>query len=217
MPSRSKIVGALVLLLVLVRPAAAAEPELVTRGKQAWQLLQDGQPAAATRQWESMLSASTDPLPQAANEMARRWLTRLDRETVKAGLRAVYAKKIEYPNHLVGLTPLTDRWGQPWDYEITKPKFITGISKQTYRLESKTLGSASDLAAALAIPYGSRITLQPVRIESGIATFRAPGQTQPVLLSPGTSYGGITFVEPAGAMLLLTDGDHWLLVPAPKK
>jgi hypothetical protein len=216
MPSRSNFL-LLALVLVFVPPGLAAEPELVTRGKTAWQLLQDAKLEEATRLLESMLSPSTDPLPQAANEMARRWLTRLDREKVKAGLRTIYAKKIEYPNHLVGITPVADRWGKPWVYELTKPKFITGIAKQTYRLESTTLGPASDLATALAIPYGSRITLRPVRIEAGVVTFQPAGQTQPVLLSPGTSYAGITYVEQVGAELLLTDGDHWALIPQPRR
>ena len=210
MASRSS----LLLLLLLALPAHAGPVET---GKLAWDQLRAGQQPEATKTFESLLTNNPDPLAKAGDTMARRWLTRLDREQVKAALLTAYAGKIEFPASLAGIQPPTDRWGKPWLYELAKPKHIPGIAKQTYRLESTALGAGSDLATALKIPYSSRITLEPVSVASGVVSFKLPGRTQPVLLSVGASFDDVTLAAVTATEIILTDGDHWKTFPLPAK
>lgn len=213
MRSRSNLVRALLAALAL-SSAAAADP--VELGQRGWQELQAGQVEEAARTFTGMLTTNADPLARAGDLMARRWLTRLDREKVKAALRAAYNRAIAYPAKLTGIEPATDRWGQPWVYELTAPRYITGLTAQSYRLESAALGGESDLAAALRRPYGARITLQPVSISGNIITFAQQGRPQPVVLSPGGAHDGVIFAGLTATHVILSDGDHWKLVARPK-
>jgi hypothetical protein len=87
--------------------AAAALPpgpyRAAARSVQAWRLLRAGKPADAAAVYQAMLAdAST---PAAFADLARRWLTRLDREEVKAALLKVWARDIRFPDSLEKLPP----------------------------------------------------------------------------------------------------------------
>lgn len=203
----------------------------VARGLLAWRLMKDGQTADAGK----ALAALSDPRQSAfdapAAEMARRWLTRLDVEKVRSALRVHYQKQIAYPASLDDLVltknqpnpPKADRWGRPWNYEITGFKHIAGTPGQVYRLQSVTLGATSGLAPALQRPYAGTL---PVRATQTIAgkdggppsvKFELAG-VRPVLmiLTPGSVSDAFTFCHAGDTILVLSDGEYWLVLPKPK-
>ena len=201
----------------------------VVHGLAAWHQLAAGQTEEARTNLESLVSSATTPIPRAANRMALCWLTRLDLEAVRRALTAIYADKVEFPSSLSALMgipaarrpPLTDRWGQHWNYKLTEYAHIPGLLKQRYSLESGELGETSDLQRALKIPYASRIQLAPVQVlpsqgDLHPVTFEAPGpKPVPVTLVEDANYLKITFVHVARSLIILSDGDHWLVVPPP--
>lgn len=203
----------------------------VSQGLAAWHLMRQGKTNEAATFLENMASTvGKTPLSTAAGEMGRRWLTRLDLEKVKGALQIAYRQDIEYPRTLDALKklprewvpPLKDRWDSPWQYEVTGYKRISGLTRQRYRLQCKKLGDDSSLTAALTRPYGARITLKPVSLASTSSGAQAMkfesvgGKAETFLLSEGAQFGGITFAYSGLKLIILTDGDHWLIVPKPK-
>jgi hypothetical protein len=210
MPSRSDSL-VLVLVLVLVLPAFAQLPEPVSRCNQALDLLKTGQTDEAAQIFESLLDDNL------ADTLARRWLTRLDREQVKAQLQAVYRQHIAYPPSLPATTkPATDRWGKPWVYRPVDLQHVTGTKNQSFLLESPTLGTNSDLHAALK-NLTAEFAWKIVGADAKVVTFSRPGNPQPVLLSAGTSLDGVTVVQIGEKEVLVGDGDRWLTLPIPKR
>lgn len=203
----------------------------IPQGLAAWHLLQMDKTNEATAILKTMASTGGKiPLSTATGEMARRWLTRLDLEKVKRALQIVYRRDIEYPRSLNALkklprelrSPLQDRWNVSWQYKTTGYKNISGLDGQRYQLSCKKLDTDSDLTKALARLYGTRIILRPVAIATtshGNQTVKfknISGQADPILLSEGAQYNGITFAYIGLKLMVLTDGDHWLVLPKPK-
>lgn len=199
----------------------------VIQGLAGWHLLQLGKTNAAAAAFEALLAApAASPLATAAAEMARRWLTRLDREQVRRALQLVYKRDIAYPPTLDALQklpanqalPLKDRWNAPWKYGLVEFKRIKGVSGQAYTLESSTLGAAgSDLAGALKQPPLARIPLKPIAAASGTVTFKTTGDSpQKVMLSEGAQTENVTLAYLGAKIMILTDGDFWLVLPNPK-
>lgn len=203
----------------------------VSRGLASWHLLKIHKSDAAAPILNAMLSTGDAAFPKASNLIALRWLTRLDREKVKSALKAIYKKHIEYPAALDELQslpakdrpPLTDRWGKPWTYYLANFKRLTGVSAQAYTLQCAMLGVTSDITEALKIPYADTIKLKPTRVmspggggQSAIIEFETTGpKPEKSVLSEGTTVGNITFVFAGEKVLLLADGDYWLIVPRP--
>ena len=187
--------------------------------------------APATAVASATAVAPATPIMIAGAEMGRRWLTRLDREKVRSALAVYYRNAIEYPINLQPLKktikdaplPLTDRWGTPWQYQLAAFKIIKVAPGQRYRLQSKTLGETSDLAAALERPYAGRILLQPrsLVISGGGAqnvVFQTPGdRPEKILLSEGGQATGVTLTYIGVHILILCDGDHWRVVIKPTR
>ena len=189
---------------------------IVSRGLQAWQLQKNGPTNEAAVIWQGLLSASDDPMHRAGAQMARTWLTRADRDQVRLALRQLYNQKILYPVALPeSIQPATDRWGKKWAYRLTQPRFLKDVTAQIYELQSPTLGANSDLQAALAIPYGSRLGLHPVRVDGEAVTFTTGGGQDRVVLSPGTEFSGTAFVFLGESLLVLSDGNHWAVLRRP--
>ncbi len=200
-----------------------------SQGLAAWHLLQLGQTNEAAAILETMAAAGdSPPLAAAGAEMARRWLSRLDLEKIKPAMQLIYRRDIAYPPTLDALQtlpreaqpPLKDRWGAPWKYEPTGFKTIPGLTGQRYRIACVKLGDDSALAGALARPYGDRIAIKPLAhtvTSSGLQTlkFEVPGKAQPILLSEGAWYEGTTLAYIGAKVILLTNGDHWLMLPKP--
>ena len=76
------------------------------QGLEAWHLLKTGQTNAAVRLFEPMLLSTNNALAKAGADMARGWLTRLDRELVRAALMRLYVRDIEFPGALEAIKAL---------------------------------------------------------------------------------------------------------------
>ena len=201
---------------------------VVVRGLEAWHLLKARQTNEAVRLLVTMITPSNDALPKAGADLARGWLTRLDRELVRAALMRVYVRDVAFPASLeaikalkgVAPPPFTDRWGDPWLYQLAEMRALKGFPRQRYVLEAKRLGANSDLTQALAVPYASRIQLEPVRIVTGLGAgetveFVTPARKN-IALMAGTDMDGIIFAYLGKSLIVLTDGDHWRVVPRPR-
>ena len=201
----------------------------VIRGVMAWHELAAGRTEDGAATLKTMLTDQKDPLSLAANTMACRWLTRLDRERVRKALSDHYTRAVAYPSSLAPLLalpenqrpPAVDRWNQPWLYRLASFKRLPGLSDQRYDLRSCALDSESDLKEAKAIPYVAPTNLIPVKVISrsegpAAVEFQAPG-TPPrrMVLTEGTRAGRLYFVRLVAQSVLLSDGDRWHLVPLP--
>ncbi|HEX4084404.1 MAG TPA: hypothetical protein VHY22_05820 [Chthoniobacteraceae bacterium] len=200
----------------------------VARGLGAWHLLESGDFDAARQLLEKMrASGGANPAGAMGAEMARRWLTRLDREQVASALQAVYAEDLEYPETLAPLAelppekrpPMTDRWGAAWLYKPAAFKKLQIGDRQTYILQSATLGDDSDLKHALARSYGAGFTFKPVAALpeiGGKAVFAfqdASGRR--VTVSEGASGSDLGLAYLGDTVLILSNGDYWSLQPRP--
>jgi hypothetical protein len=205
---------------------------LVADGLAAWHYLAINDATAATNLLEKMLNQSTDPLGKAGTAMAKRWLTRLDREKVRLALKHIYRAAIEFPPSLDAMKtltpekrgPATDRWGQTWSYRLTEfksPK-LKDLRGQRYELQSAMLGADSDFAKAMERPYAGKINLKPGKLigtSPGRETveFTTTDQNpQKAVLSVGSDASGLSFPFLGSAILILSDGDHWAVLPRPR-
>jgi hypothetical protein len=199
---------------------------VVVAGLEAWHLLRTGNTNAAVALFESMMSVPepATALQAAGAEMARSWLTRLDREKVRLALKTIYAKEIAFPVTLEPVKtlkgprrpPLQDRWGRSWEYR--RESAIQGLSAQQYILESTQLGSRSDLAQALALPYAGGISLAPVRrlpASADTIEFVTLAGKSAVLQAGGTQEG-TTIAYVGQNLLVMADGNHWRVVLSPR-
>ncbi|NLB60122.1 MAG: hypothetical protein GX806_03490 [Lentisphaerae bacterium] len=197
----------------------------VTWGLAAWHLLQLNKTNEAAAILEKMERVGQEtPLLAATSEMARRWLTRMDIEKVRQALQIIYRQEVAYPQNLTVLSrlpqapPAYDRWGRPWQYELSTYKKIPGLSGQRYHLHSRNLDDEARLAEALARPYGARITLKPVAAadqSSAPVQFITSANPTPIWLSEGAAYDHLSFAYSGLKLVILTDGDHWLFAPKP--
>lgn len=204
----------------------------VAQGLCSWRLLQEAKTNEASKLLEAMLSARpADTLNAAGSEMGRRWLTRLDREKVRSALSLYYRQQIAYPENLQllgkmpgnSVPPLTDRWNTAWIYQLTGFKTLKGLDNQRYLLQSAQLKENSDLKTALARPYAGTIKIKPVSITTGASgaqniRFESTDQKDAVIiLSEGTKLDAINLVYVGHRIIILSDGDYWLIAPKPKQ
>jgi hypothetical protein len=211
---------------------AASDFLPLVRGLAAWHQLAAGDWDAARTNLLRMLSDGSAPLAKASQRMALRWLTRLDREKVKAALAAHYAQNVAFPDALAALArlpaaerpPLADRFSQPWQYSLTGFKHLRGTKAQRYTLASTELRDSSDLRLALARPYAADIRPTPLRLVSGergsaIFVFETGGpQSGKATVAEGVAIDDTTvFVKQARTFLVLSDGDYWRIVPWPPR
>ncbi len=202
--------------------AAALTPgtyRAAARAVQAWRLLRAGQTGEARAVYQAMLD---DPAtPAAPAELARRWLTRLDREDVRAALQQDWARHIRYPDTLDALPPphppLKDRWNSPWFYKSRSLKRLNATA-QRYELQSSRLGTDSDLAAALARPWPAELPFRPLRVSAAagstpVVTFETLGQTPPqtMTFSEGKAWNGFVLLSVGPQALLIANGDYVFL------
>ena len=201
----------------------------VLRSVLAWHELHAGRAEEGAAILTTLLSDRKDLMSSSANIMARRWLTRLDRERVRKALSAYYARHVAFPESLAPLLalpedqrpPAVDRWNQPWRYHRALFKRLAGLSDQRYELRSVELDSESDLKAILAIPYETPADLAPLRVVSRFenqAAVEFQDHAAPPLktvLTEGARSGRFCFVHLVVQSVLLSDGDRWHLVPLP--
>ena len=204
----------------------------MVRTLMGWRLLQAGQRQEAAQVLESVAAVTRDhPVDRAAVSMARRWLTRLDRERVREALKAHFAREVAYPATLDALRlpsdkpapPRVDRFGAPWGYRLEPFSRISGLASHRYRLQSRALGETSDLIEALRRPYPAadavrirrQVSQRPLAIEFEITLPDQPPET--VTLAEGGRSGGLRFVTRGAGFALLTDQDDYWLVVRPER
>jgi hypothetical protein len=209
------------------RTKAPQDPlRVVVDGMEAWCLLAMGNTNGAVALFETMLSIpeNASPLQSAGAEMARGWLTRLDREKVRVALKKIYLKQIEFPSSLdpiktlkmKSLPPFTDRWGKAWTYRLESS--IKGMSSQQYVLESSRLGSRSDLGKALALSYAGRVSLEPGKVSpvsADTVEFCIRGGKSGYLQAGGVMTG-ITITYIGVNIIVMADDSHWRVVLKPR-
>jgi hypothetical protein len=210
----------------------------------AWNLLCLGRQVEAATILVRHLDKTGVPLEDGAAHLARSWMTRLDRERVKAALQFYYRREVRYPRSLDELAayaplpkelalPGRDRWGTPWRYALVGFKTLPGLLDQKYEVSSAKLGPASDLARALAVPYGDGMRVQPTRMLSA-----NPGGEIVELMTepPAAATADASAAKPAGrtfavginstvegiclsyvgrSILIVHDNDHWKLLMRP--
>ncbi len=200
----------------------------------AWHLLNAGRVPEARAALVSRLAEASDPIREGARELARAWLTLLDLEAVRESLRAYYRLEVRYPDSLAALAahprlpaaqrpPLTDRWGQAWNYQLAEFTQIRGLGGQRYRIESPKVPGVPGLAEALAIPYGSRMSVEPVRLLKGAGgaaavQFRRTGAAAAdagLVLQVGAAADGLFLAHVGASWILVCDGLHWRAWPVP--
>ena len=199
---------------------------VVARGLEAWHLLESGDTNTAAALFEAMAAVPENaaPLQAAGAEMARCWLTRIDREQVRQALKKLYFRDIEFPERLDAITtlkatrppPLTDRWGNAWVYRLESP--VKGMREQQYLLESPRLGPWSDLSKALALPYAGGITLVPVKpapVSNDIYEFASPSQ-KGILLQAGSGKDGVMLACLGVNLIVMSNGSHWRVSLKPR-
>jgi hypothetical protein len=203
---------------------------VIAQELEAWRLLQAAKTNNAARLLEPLTAASSNALQKAAAEIARSWLTRVDRELVRAALKRVYLRDVEFPASLAAITTLkkpvtptpslTDRWNQPWSYQPTNFPTIKNTHRQRYILESSRLGADSDLALALASSYATRINLEPVRVldsaNTGETVEFATATRKKAVLIVGTEVNGVTFAFIGKTIIVLADRDYWRIALRPR-
>jgi len=214
-------------------PADALVP--VTQGIEAWHLLKDNRQPEAIALLEAHLSRESRGISGGAAILARAWLSRLDREDVKRALQRYYRKEVKYPDTLEalanypGMNPelqprMTDRWDRPWNYQPTGFKSAPGFLNQRYSITSSRLGESSDIAAALAQPYGGEIRARATRIVTTASGTRVvefgtwqddKEQGLRFLLSPGRESNGLFLAAIGDSLIIVCDQTHWKLLPKP--
>lgn len=186
---------------------------------QAWRLLRAGQPAEARAVYLALSADAAAPTPLA--ELARRWLTRLDREEVRAALQKAWARDIRFPESLDALPPprppLKDRWDRPWTYKPRALKLLKADA-QRYDLQSPGLGADSDLAAALDRPWPLELPIRPLGVSTAagstpVVTFETLSKkpAEKSMVSEGKSWNGLALIKVGPHALLLSNGDYVFL------
>ena len=219
---------------VLVQEALAFEQRFsasplipVARGIAAWHLLESGDLDNGKALLEKMAAPASDPVAAIGADMARHWLTRLDREQVATALQKVYAEDLEYPEDLSAVSalpaqfhpPMTDRWGAPWFYTPAAFKNLQIGDRQTYVLQSTRLGDNSELKHALSLPYGAGFTFKPTKVlpsiggKSVMVFQNDSGKSDS--MSEGAAGSDLGFAYLGDNLLILSSGDYWSLQPRP--
>ena len=210
----------------------------------AWHLLKLGRTAEAATRLETIPRRSQESVTRGAYELAAAWLTRIDIARVQQALQLYYRREIGYPSTLADLAaypklatpqlfPLVDRWGLRWDYKLVGYRRLTGLRNQKYALRSQKLGAGSGLKEALAVPYGSQITLRMLRVRSttpgrevvemeivSIPAAAADGVTLPprrhtVMAGVNTWSDGVFLAYVGRQVILVCDRSHWKVFPRP--
>ena len=198
---------------------------------EGWHWLQAGRVREAAAAYESVLTGPpADPLAGAAEAMARRWLSRLDRELVVAALAAYYREQVAFPPVLAAFEsgpaaqrpPLRDRQGDAWIYQLQTFRRLKLDGAQRYLLYSRSIGrETSALAAALALrPPAAAVSF--VRKGAGspaVAEIRIGGpSTSPAIVQEGARAHGLVFaaIGGSGRFAILSDDDFWLMALPPE-
>lgn len=198
---------------------------VVVSGLEAWNRLKRGDTGTAAAIFTTLLvKGPATGLRKAGDEMARSWLSRMDREHVTHALTESYRRDMEFPASLEAVKalgdkaplPLTDRWGKPWVYR--RGSLIKGMETQRYDLESAVLGLRSDLKDALNLRYAERMDLKPVRMVPGSKNgveFKT-GEGRSLIREEGDWVNNVNLIYVGTYIIVLSDGNHWSVMAKPR-
>lgn len=189
----------------------------IAHGIEAWHHFRAGRDADALKLTEPYLTAPAGAVNDGARRIALGWFTRLDREKVAAALQIYYRKNVAFPKSLDQLTkppPLSDRFGKPWAYQLTGFTKLRGFADQKYSLQSSTLGDWSEMKAAIAAPYASRITATPAQLVANAVRFDIPGKGASVI-GVGQAAGDLHLAFVGSQIIVVCDFTHWKVFPRP--
>jgi len=207
------------------RDPSAASFFPVSRGIAAWAETSEGRLERARKLWGRLSTSGSSAMANSANEMSRRWQTRLDRENIKAALQRYYLREIEYPRRLKKLQDtegdfaieLLDRWQRPWVYRAQTPEHLPGALQQTYLLDSERMGDKSDLGAALGPRYGGDFQLRVKQLRTLEAgnkevTLYDEALDLDVVLTQRFGSGQLELTYVGTTIVIVSSGDHWIVV-----
>lgn len=189
----------------------------VAHGIEAWHHFRAGHDADALKLTEPYAASPASPVNDGARRIALGWLTRLDREKVAAALLTYYRKHVAFPKSLDQLAagpPHNDRFGKPWVYQLTGFAKLRGFTDQKYALQSSVLSDLSEMEAALAAPYASRITATPAQVIGDAVRFNIPGKGA-TLLGVGQAAGDLHLAFVGSQIVVVCDFTHWKILPRP--
>jgi len=205
----------------------------VAQSLAGWHYLKLGETEKGIALLEPLITKTKEAPGQGANQLARNWMSRVDREAVKVALQVYYRQKVQYPANLQFLaenpkvnTTCTyrekDRWDRPWRYRPTGLKGIPGFEGQSFILESSRLNSSSILTEALELPYATKSPLVPLRVMSTgngtqmIQFKSAEGENQEVLgISVGQGNKELFVAYVGNNIVVVCDENHWILFLKP--
>ena len=217
---------------------------LVGQTMEVWNLLHLGRQTEAAAILTHHLEKTGTPLANGASYLAKSWMTRIDRDRVKAALQFYYRREVRYPRSLDELfayaplpqalaPPRQDQWGQDWRYVLVGFKALPGLLDQKYGISSSRLGEGSDLAEALAVPYGGLIRVRATRMLSSTpgneivewmiarppaaaaGKEKAKPAERTVALGVNSTAEGVFVAYVGRTILIVYDDNHWKLLIRP--
>ncbi len=201
----------------------------------AWHELRNGRVAEAEALLVPYANAdSALGTLRGARDVARAWLTCLDREQLVAALEAYRVAEVRYPEQLdalrnrplparAGRVVFQDRWGSPWEYRLERLRSMPALTGQRYTLSSRALGDVSELKTALALAYAARIVWTPTQVRPvpdrpPMVTFEHDaGLERAVSVPSGAAHAGLRVAYVSPALVIVSDRLHWKFfrTPAP--
>ena len=197
----------------------------------AWHLLAAGKESDAVRVFESAVTkeTSTKPVARFADIMARRWLSRIDAQSVSKALRKYYAAHVAYPSSLAPVLnaklppPAKDRFGDAWVYRLETFSRIQGLESQKFALFSSTIGKESmplkpTLRKGYAPGYAATLISVKALNNTQMAEFEAtsPGNAAQKGLTNegGRAVNGVRLIKVGSDKrfaLMIDVGDFWIM------
>lgn len=201
----------------------------------AWHLLAAGKQSDATRVFESVLTTdkAAPAIVRAADQMARRWLSRMECAEIDRVLKTYYVDHVEYPLSLAPVLEMPigktlkrmDRFGEPWVYRIEPMSKLVKAKNQRYSCYSKTIGKAATSLKTMPLTqYGKKTAAIVGRRSANPITFEfevtaETGVTRGIAGINGVA-NGVRFLKSDSdgryALLVESEGDYWV-VATPKR
>lgn len=205
----------------------------VIRSIEAWHLLQIGRDVEAAEAFQAALNTRNTPdvVARAADTIARRWLSRFDRDKVVTALKDYHREYVEYPGSLEDLAAwrgakdaksvLRDRQNEPWIYRTGSFRRLDIASRQRYTLHSRAIGrETSSLAdARKMVPPGAGATfVRKNTTDPAVIELHLGGESRNTMtIQEGGLIQNVRFAafDSHGRFALLANEDFWFTaIPA---
>ncbi len=116
--------------------------------------------------------------------------------------------------------PWKDAWAKPWHYELVGFEKVAGFDDQKYKLESVSIPPPSDLATALALPYGQALQIQAKPMDGSgtgspviqIKFLEGPKKGKLAMGQAGSDVDGLSIAHASRGLVIVCDTLHWKLI-----